>query len=120
MVTLAQHLQNKGIILVDPFEEHWQATATIAEGVAVAKEVADGGEEEEEGAISSGSYLSSESVLEEDTMAPSTTKKAQSNRSQRPGAELAASMSSLNLVPTPTLSVNKSLSWLMLPARWED
>ena len=56
MATLAQHLQNKGIRLVDPFEEHRQATATVATSTApIAEAVA---VEEEEDAIS---YTSSES-----------------------------------------------------------
>ena len=48
---------------MDPFEEHRQATATSAETVAVVEEVT------EEDAISSASYPSSESELEEEIMA---------------------------------------------------
>ena len=79
---------------MDPFEEHRQATAIAIATIVEAEAVA----EEEEDAISSGYYRSSELESEEEIMAPSTKKKAQSNRSQSPGAELAASMSSLNIV----------------------
>ena len=54
MATLAQYLQNKGIRLVAPFEDHQQATVTIAEAVAVKEEEEE--EVTEEDTISSNSY----------------------------------------------------------------
>ena len=94
---------------MDPFEEHREATATVKTSTALVAEAV--AVEEEEDNIS---YTPSEIESEEETMAPITKKKARNS----PG-ELVASMSSLNLVPTPILSVKGSLSRPMLPARWE-
>ena len=58
MATLAQYLQKKGSRLVDPFEEHRQATVSITEAVAVVEEVI------EEDTSSYNSYSSSESETE--------------------------------------------------------
>ena len=70
---------------------------------------------EEAGAVADAHLASFEHSRTKTRDSPITKKKKAKNS---PG-ELVASMSSLNLVPTPILSVNGSLSRPMLPARWE-
>ena len=103
MATLAQHLQNKGIRLVDPFQEHKQHQAE-----AVAEE-----------AYESEELLESEEESEEEM--PPSTPKTPRHGNKSPGAVLSSKMKAMKIDQPPQLSgCQGSLARPMLPSRWED